>query len=247
MTGLSGQRTFRVTRKAKNQIGEKIWKNVQELMAEINVPSLGPHQYDVLDALCKKNNCQAIVYSGLDSAPTWTYPKDLKEIRPDLPSIFLEEKVCLDPNSKDLAHLDVIIRPEQIGKKFMCTVCHRLIYSGKHRTTCLRPSCFYCRRKRLQKDDWYDSNMVRDFCPSAQLHDHPAVTFLNGGAGEQCPKCHHRIWTASCMERHRKNCNGRQKCLKCGLNIIAYRGEVLEEKWPSMSVTKENVTIVKKC
>ena len=161
----------------------------------------------------RRTNAKLLSIQDLILHQLRSYPKDLKEIRPDLPSIFLEEKVCLDPNSKDLAHLDVIIRPEQIGKKFMCTVCHRLIYSGRHRTICLRPSCFYCLRKRLQKDDWYDSNMVRDFCPSAQSHDHPAVTFLNGGAGEKCPKCHHRIWTASCMECHRNDCNGKKSVL----------------------------------
>ena len=234
LKGLSGQRTSRVSKKIKNTIGEKIWKNAQEQMAEIKVPSLGPHPYEVLDALCTHNNCQAIVYSGVTSEPAWTFPRDLTQIRPDLPSIFLEEKVSLDPRSKDLFHLEVIIRPEFVSKKFICTICFRTILSGKyHRTTCIRSNCFYCHRIRLKEGDWFDANMVRNFCPVALPHSHPAINFLNPDSdppGQKCPNCHHRIWTTDCMNLHRKNCNGRIQCSKCKLNIIAYRGENLKDK-----------------
>ena len=84
LKGLSGQRTTHVSKKMMNTIGEKIWKNVQDLMGKIKVDSLGPHTYQVLDKLCQQNGCQAIVYSGLLSEPAWVYPKDLDQTRPDL-------------------------------------------------------------------------------------------------------------------------------------------------------------------
>ena len=119
-------------------------------MAEINTSPQGPHNYELLEKLCKENKCQVLVYSGLLSEPAWNYPKELTLIQPDLPTIFLQEKVSL--GSPDLFHVDVIIRPEMVNKKFICTVCYRLILNGKaHMYNCIRRSCFYCKKRNYKK------------------------------------------------------------------------------------------------
>ena len=152
----------RVSNKKKNAIGEKIWRITQAALDDICTTSIGPHVYDCLNDLCRKYNFQCIVFSGLLAQPLYFFPLDQAEPRPDLPSIFLQEVVSLNTNSKTQYHIDVIIRPELVySKKFACQLCFQVVSNkSQHKLCSRRKSCWYCGRKKLQPGDWYDSLMA---------------------------------------------------------------------------------------
>ena len=122
----------------------------------------------------------------------------------------------------------LISRPESIfSKKYLCQVCFQVVSNNsKHMYCTRRVTCFHCLRKKLKPGDWYDSLMVRKYCPS-DLPFHPAVNFLEN---EQCPKCFEQIATGCCLSRHVANCNGKHRCESCSEFIVARRGEKIEEK-----------------
>ena len=218
----------RASKELKNSVGQKIWRETQDTLDEICTPAEGPHSYAVLDALCRKFKVQAVVFSGLLEQPTYIFPLDEAESRPDLPCIFLQEIVTLDPEAKAQFHLNLIVRPERIfHKKFLCQVCFQVVSNNSmHRYCSRRVTCFYCLRKKLKPGDWYDTLMIRKYCP-ADLPDHPAVNYLEK---EQCKNCLEEIFTSCCLARHIPNCNGRHKCESCSELIIARRGENLDDK-----------------
>ena len=139
----------RASRELKNSVGQRIWKATQEALDEICTPAEGPHSYSVLDALCRKFQVQAVVFSGLLEQPTYIFPMEEAESRPDLPCIFLQEIVTLDPEAKAHFHLNLIVRPERIfHKKFLCQVCFQVVSNNSmHRYCSRRVTCFYCLQK----------------------------------------------------------------------------------------------------
>ena len=217
----------RVSNQKKNAIGEKIWRITQAALDDICTTSIGPHSYDCLNDLCRKYNFQCIVFSGLLAQPLYFFPLDQAEPRPDLPSIFLQEVVSLNTNSKTQYHIDVIIRPELVySKKFACQLCFQVVSNkSQHKLCSRRKSCWYCGRKKLQPGDWYDSLMARKFCPSA-LKNHPGIEYHN----KACPNCQEEIATLCCFKKHKPNCNGKTRCKSCFQIIAAFKGEKLEDK-----------------
>ena len=217
----------KASQKKKNSMGQKIWNVTQAALDSICTTSNGPHSYSVLDDLCRKNKIQCIVFSGLLAEPTYFFPLDQMEARPDRPCIFLQEVVSLNPTAKTQFHINLIIRPEMVyPNKFICQLCFQVVSKcSRHQYCAKRVSCFYCGRKQLRQGDWYDALMVKKFCP-ALLEDHPAVEYLD----EPCPTCQEKIGTKCCFKKHKQNCNGKTRCKKCSKIIVAYRGEKLEEK-----------------
>ena len=103
--------------KQKNIIGRKIWAQTQFLLDQICWPSKGPFTYALLDKLCKHFGYQAAVFSGLINKPSYFFPLDQPEPRPDCPWIFLQEVQSLNSDSPVKFHTHLIVRLEQVFKK----------------------------------------------------------------------------------------------------------------------------------
>ena len=101
---------------------------------------------------------------------------------------------------------------------------------GKHSRHMYCPrkrSCWTCGRLKLAKEDYHNVLMNRLFC-DANLIGRKSVEALDGGRGQKCKTCDQRIWTKSCLERHK--CQGKTLCDKCGKTIWARVNEKLEDK-----------------
>ena len=165
-------------------MGEKIWRITQAVLDEICTTSIGPYSYSCLDDLCCKFQIQCIVFSGLLAQPIYFFPLNEMEPRADLPCIFLQEVVSLDPNSKAQFHMNVIIKPEMVyPKKYACRNCFQLVsIQSQHKYCSKLKTCWFCGRKKLKPGHWFDALMVGRYCPSA-LENHPAVEYRH----EPCP------------------------------------------------------------
>ena len=155
----------KASKKHKNTIGRKIWEETQSMLDEICTPANGPHSYSVLDDLTRKFNCQAIVFSNLLAQPLYTFPSNSAQTRPDLPCVFLQEVVTLDPQAKTQWHLQTIIWPEYFfKKKFICELCFQVTSYGSTHAYCpVRKRCFLCSRIKLNESDWYGFLMSKNF------------------------------------------------------------------------------------
>ena len=114
--------------------------------------STGPFSYKLMDTLCKTYGYQAVIFSGLLSAPAYIFPLDQHgEPRQDIPCLFFQEVVSLNPETLTQSHLNVIIRPEMVHKnRHICSACFQLISNGiKHRFCKRLPTCFYCHLTEL--------------------------------------------------------------------------------------------------
>ena len=219
----------KASNKEKNAIGEGIWVQAQEQLDRVCSPSTGPFSYALLDTLCKTFNYQAIIFSGLLPTPVYVYPLEQEgEPRQDLPCLFFQEVVSLNPESPTTRHLQVILRPELVHKnRHLCQKCFQVISRGiKHRWCRHAKCCLYCFRRRLAPNDHYDCMMERLYCPGAIKGNKAVVTLTNG----QCPKCFEKIDSQCCFQRHVKQCQGRTTCSSCHQLIIARQSENLEEK-----------------
>ena len=102
----------KASNKEKNAIGDRIWARAQEQLDRVCSPSTGPFSYALLDTLCKTFNYQAVIFSGLLPTPVYVYPLEQEgEPRQDLPCLFFQEVVSLNPESPTTRHLQVILRP----------------------------------------------------------------------------------------------------------------------------------------
>ena len=213
--------------KLKNSVGSIVWAKTQEALNEICTTSTGPHSYQVLDDLCKKYKIQAVVFSGLLPQPLYTFPSNEPQSRPDLPCIFMQEIVTLNPEAKTQFHVNLITRPETIfRKKHLCQACFSVVnINSIHRRCVRRKTCFVCLRKRLLFSDHYDSLMVNKYCPSDMPLNHPSVNFIN----TSCPTCQEKISTECCLTRHTQHCKGLKKCETCSQLIVARRGQNLDD------------------
>ena len=173
----------KASKKHKNTIGRKIWEETQSMLDEICTPANGPHSYSLLDDLTWKFNLLA--------QPLYTFPSNSAQTRPDLPCVFLQEVVTLDPQAKTQWHLQTIIRPEYFFKnKFICQLCYQVTSFGSTHAYCpVRKRCFLCSRIKLNESDWYGFLMSKKFCPS-NLVNHPAVNYL---PDQTCPTCNKKL------------------------------------------------------
>ena len=227
------------SKKHKNAIGYLIWEETKKMLDEICTTPNGPHSYSCLDALTRKYDCQAVVFSPLLAQPLYTFPSNIAETQPDKPVIFLQEVVTLDPQAKTQWHVNTVVSPHQVFKgKFFCVLCYQTIgYQRTHSYCPVRKRCYLCSRVKLDEKDWYGHLMSKKYCPS-NLIDHPAVTYLTD---QSCPTCNEKVTVQCCLKIHQRNCSGRTRCKKCYQLIIARRGENLNDK------VKAHVCGLRKC
>ena len=228
------QRRF-ISAKQVNTIGSSLWSEAKHMLDRICTKDTGPYGLQCLEDLAKSNNIQVILFSGLMNEPTHIFPSDLKQPRPDLPTVYLKEVINLTSEENSIYHINVIIHPQLLSRgrsKFHCKFCLKMIRSGRHHRYCpKRKTCFSCRRLLCHQDDHFGFLDQKQLCPSyIRPLNHPAISFLNGGEGAECGKCDQIIYTKCCLKIHKKECKGKKKCSKCHQLVIARGKENLEDK-----------------
>ena len=185
---------------------------MQRLTESFPIAWNGPHSYSDLDFLCQHYNVNAIVFLELmGNQPMYQFPTSKTEHQFQWPTLYFIEVANIQ-DSQAQAHLNVVIAPHMaFPHKFCCTLCGNIITNGQiHRFCAKNKSCYYCHRRALNENQYYDALCRTTFCPN-NLKNHYAVQIVN----KQCPTCHVEIASKSCYDLHIKICQGQKRAKLC--------------------------------
>ena len=179
-------------------------ESCHELIKEIpglSMSNKGPFPLSLLETLCAKHNCQAVVFSNLFHPTKIVYltPEQCQDSRMKL---FFFENSSLGSKT---SHCDVILRPDLFfGKQnFLLYCCLTFVKTAFSYHVCQAERCPACRRILLNSSAYFNFTMSSQVC-------------RKGADWETCETCGKTCRSEECLHLHEKRlCVDTLTCSKC--------------------------------